>query len=198
MRAFLATVAITSALHGAPACAADLFTMSFEDFRKAFDQRIREDTPDKSEANFSTTKRCAKKGTTYTCTFSDKGFQSAVTGMKKLNLMNGRFTLKMGLTVETDGGKVARILLIGDRGDPVNLIQFSGTSANIMQLFEPGIIDGEGKSLALAKELGLMRGDADSATGRPVMVIKPYAAITCLVAPSSITTGTVCEWLPRS
>ena len=101
VRALAAVVAITASLHGAPARAADLFAMSFEDFRKAFDQRIREDTIDKSEANFSTTKQCTKKGTTYDCTFNDKGFQSTVTGFKKLDFMSGRFTLKLALTVQT-------------------------------------------------------------------------------------------------
>lgn len=183
---------------GAGQADAQVFDQSFEQFRAALDRKIRDDTTDKSASDWSTTKQCRKAGNVYTCTFNDKGFQSTVAGFKKLDVMNGRFTLKMTLTVETNGGKVSRVRLNGDRGDPVNLLQFSGTATNIMQLFEPGIVDGEGKSLALVKELGLMRGDADPTTGQPVVAIKPYAAITCLVVPSNITTGQACEWVSRS
>lgn len=183
---------------GAGQADAQVFGQSFEQFHAALDRRIRDDTLDKNASDWSTTKQCRKTGNVYTCSFNDKGFQSTVAGFKKMDIMNGRFTLKMTLTVQTEGGKVSKVRLNGDRGDPVNLLQFSSTVANIMQLFEPDIVDGEGKSLALVKELGLMRGDADPTTGQPAVVIKPYAAITCLVVPSSITTGQACEWVPRS
>jgi len=183
---------------GAEQAGAQIFDQSFEQFRAALDHKIRDDTTDKSASDWSTTKQCRKAGNVYTCSFNDKGFQSTIAGFKKLDIMNGRFTLKMTLTVQMDGGKVSKVRLNGDRGDPVNLLQFSGTATNIMQLFEPGIVDGDGKSLALVKELGLTRGNADRTTGQPVVVIKPYAAITCLVVPSRITTGQACEWVPRS
>lgn len=183
---------------GAGQAHAQVFDQSFEQFRAALDRKIRDDTTDKSASDWSTTKQCRKAGNVYTCSFNDKGFQSSLAEFKKLNLMNGKFTLKMTLTVETSGGRVSKVRLNGDRGDPVNLLQFSSTATNIMQLFEPGIVDGEGKSLALVKELGLMRGDADPTTGQPVVVIKPYAAIACLMVPSTIATGQACEWVPRS
>lgn len=183
---------------GAGQAHAQVFDQSFEQFRAALDRKIRDDTTDKSASDWNTTKQCRKAGNVYTCSFNDKGFQSSIAEFKKLNLMNGRFTLKMTLTVETNGGKVSRVRLNGDRGDPVNLSQFSGAATNIMQLFEPGIVDEDAKLLALDRELGLMRGDADPTTGQPMVVIKPYAAITCLMVPSSITTGQACEWAPRS
>lgn len=177
---------------------AQVFDQSFEQFRAALDRKIRGDTTDKSVSDGNTTKQCRKVGNVYTCSFNDKGFQRSIAEFKKLDLMNGRFTLKMTLTVETNGGKVSSIRLNGDRSDPVNLLQFFGTATNIMQVFEPGIVDEDAKLLALDRELGLTRGDADPTTGQPMVVIKPYAAITCLVVPSSITTGQVCEWVPRS
>ena len=157
---------------------AQVFDQSFQQFRAALDHKIRDDTTDKSASDWSTTRQCRKAGNVYTCTFNDKGFQSTVAGFKKLDIMNGRFTLKMTLTVQTEGGKVSKVRLNGNRSDPANLLQFSGTATNIMQLFEPGIVDGDGKSMALVRELGLMHGDADPTTGQPVVVIKPYAAIT--------------------
>ena len=181
-----------------PAHAADLFSMSFEEFRATLDHQIRDDTPDKSEANFSTTKQCKKAGNTYTCSFNDKGFQSTVANFKRMDLMNGRFALKMSLTVETLNGKVSKIRLNGDRDDPVNLLQYVGTVTNIMQMFDPEIVEGDGKSIALAKELGLTRGDSDPTIGEPVEVIKPYAAIRCLNVPVQLTSGVACMWMPRS
>ena len=198
MRTVVSAVIISMCLRAIPAQAADLFAMSFEDFRKVFDQRIRDDTTDKSEASFNTTKQCTKKGTTNTCTFNDRGFQSTVDGFKKLDLMNGKFSLKLTLTVETTNGKVSRIRLNGDRRDPVNLLQYTGTVTNVMQLFEPSIVDGDGKSIALVKQLGIMRGDADQSINEPVVEIKPYAVIRCVNANSNITFGIACEWLPRS
>ena len=177
---------------------AETFDWTFDQFRKALDQRIRDDITDKSEANFSRTKDCKKTGNVYTCSFNDKGFQITVAGFKKLDLMSGRFTLKLTLTVETTEGKVSKIRLNGDRNDPVNLLQYVGTVTNVMQLFEPKIVEGEGKSLALAKDLGVMRGDADPSIGSPVDIIKPYAAIRCLNVPTRITSGVACEWVPRS
>lgn len=198
MRMTVVVGALAGLAMGAGQAHAQVFDQSFEQFRAALDRRIRDDTLNKSQADWSTTKQCRKAGNAYTCSFNDKGFQGTVAEFKKLDVMNGRFTLRMTLTVETAGGKVSKVWLNGDRGDPVNLLQFSGTATNIMQLFEPGIVDGEGKSLALVKELGLMRGDADPTTGQPVVAIKPYAAVTCLTVPSSITTGEACEWVPRS
>ncbi len=177
---------------------AQVFDMTFDQFRRAFDQKIKDDTPDKARADWSTTKTCNKVGGIYTCIFNDKGFQSTVTEFKKLDVMNGKFTLKLMLTVETSNGKVLKVRLNGDRSDPVNLLQFAGTATNVMQIFEPGIVEGGGKSLALASELGVMRGDADPTAGLPKVVIKPYAAVTCLMMPSAVSTGEACEWVPRS
>ena len=177
---------------------AQIFDMTFDQFRKAFDQRIREDTINKSKPDISTTKQCKKASNVYICTFNDNGFQNTIASFKKMDILSGRFVLKLMLKVETTRDKISRVLLIGDRGDPVNLLEFSSAATNIMQLFEPGIVDGEGKSSALVKELGLMRGDDDDTTGKPAVVIKPYAAIKCLVVPSAITTSEACEWVPRS
>lgn len=177
---------------------AQTFDMTFERFRAALDQRIRDDTTDKSRPDFSTTQQCKKVGGIYTCSFNDRGFQSSVAEFKKLDMINGRFTLKLSLTVTTENGKIATIRLNGDRGDPVNLFQFVGTVMNVMQLFDPHVTDAEGALLALAKEMGIMRGDSAPDIGQAVVTIKPYAAVKCLTVPSSISTGQACEWVPRS
>jgi hypothetical protein len=52
-------------------------------------------------------------------------------------------------------GKVSRIVLSGDRGDPVNLLQFVGTVENVMQTFDPSVGKAEGESLKIAEKLGL-------------------------------------------
>lgn len=174
------------------------FDMNFEQFRQALDAKIRQDTSDKTKPDWSTVNRCSKKADIYTCTFHDAGFQSSVAEFKKMDLLNGRFSLQLKLVVKIERGSVSKVQLTGNRADPLNLMQFIGTTMNIMQLFEPNIVEGEGKTSALANQLGLIRGDAAPSIGEPVTVIKPYAAITCIAAPSSLTTGVGCEWVPRS
>lgn len=195
LAALVSLTMLTAALGHANA---QTFDFNVDKFRSALDQSIRADTTDKSQADWSTIKKCTKKGDTYICSFNDKGFQSSVAEFKKLDLANGQFNQKLTLTIDTIGGKVSRILLNGDRGDPVNILQFAGTTMNVMQVFEPNILEGEGKHLALAKELGIMRGDSAADIGEPVDIIKPYAAIRCVSVPSSITTAEACQWVPRS
>lgn len=71
---------------------AQVFDMKFEQFRKALDKRITDDTNDKSGAAVSTIRQCKKVADTYTCSFNDKGFQTTVANLKKLDLLNGRFS----------------------------------------------------------------------------------------------------------
>ena len=174
------------------------FPMTFDAFRKALDDKIREDILDKSRPDFSTTNVCRNANGSYTCNFHDAGFQSTVTNFKKLDLMNGRFTLKLKLDVETVGGKVSLITLSGDRGDPVNLLQFIGTVENVMQTFDPKAGQPEGESKKIADDLGLMRGDNADDIGKLRTAIEPYAEIDCLYQNSNVTTHVECRFVPRS
>jgi hypothetical protein len=175
-----------------------IFSMTFDVFRKALDDKIREDTNDKSRPDFSTTNICVKVKNSYTCNFHDAGFQSTVANFKKLDLMNGRFKLKLRLDVDMVGGKISLITLSGDRGDPVNLFQFIGTVENVMQIFDPAVGKGEGESKKIADDLGLMRGDSADDIGKPRVAIEPYAEIDCLYQDSNATTHVECRFLPRS
>jgi hypothetical protein len=174
------------------------FSFTPDEFHKALDSRIREDTTDKTRPDWSTVKACRKTGSNYVCTFNDAGFQSMVAEFKKMDLANGRFNLKLRLTMETANGKVSRIILEGDRGDPMNLMQWAGTVVNAMQTFDPDTGKGDGQMLAISKELGLMRGDVADDIGEPTTTIKPYAVIGCLSAPSQVSTRVTCQFIPRS
>jgi len=90
------------------------------------------------------------------------------------------------------------IRLNGDRADPVNSLQFISTVIELTQIFEPSIVDTDGKMKQFTSDLGLMRGGNTASIGEPAVVIKPYAALKCLIAPSDISTGEACEWVPRS
>jgi hypothetical protein len=177
---------------------APTFDMNFDAFRKALDDKIRDDTLDKSRPDFSTTKVCGKEADRYTCNFHDTGFQSTIGNFKKLDLLNGQFTLKLRLTVDTAGGKVSRITLYGDRADPANILQFVGTVENIMQTFDPKAGEEEGQTKKIADDLGLMRGDSADDIGKPRTVIEPYAEIDCLSQNSHVSTQVECRFLPRS
>ncbi len=193
MAAILASVA-AGATQAQPAA----FDITFDAFRKALDNKIREDTTDKSRPDFSTTSVCRKAQDSYICDFHDAGFQSTVANFKKLDVLNGRFVLKLELDVDTVGGKVSRITLSGDRGDPVNLLQFIGTVENIMQTFDPEVGQGEGESTKIVDELGLMRGDDADDIGERRTAIEPYAVIDCLSRDSHVSTRLQCQFVPRS
>ena len=176
---------------------AQAFSMTPEEFRNIFDNRARENTLNKNDQESNTIRACRQTDNRQVCTFNDKGFQNSIQAFKKLNVLNSRFTQKLSLTLEIANGKVSKVFLEGDRGDPLNLIRFVGAVINIMQVLEPDVADSDGKSLALATELGLMRGDNDPSIGSPAIMLKPYAAVGCLSLPSKIATAEFCQWEPR-
>jgi hypothetical protein len=193
------TIAILASLAtGAAQAQAPTFDITFDSFRKALDSNIREDTADKSNPNLNTTNVCRKAGNSYTCNFHDAGFQSAVAKRKQLNLMNGRFLLKLNLVVDTTEGKVSRVILTGDRGDPANAVQFVGNVERIINVFDPETGQEEAELTKLDDELGLMRGDNADDIGRPRTAIQPHVEIDCLAQNSHVTTRVVCQFVPRS
>lgn len=117
--------------------------------------------------------------------------------MKKLDLVNGHFTLRLKLEIDTNDGKVARVTLIGDRGDPVNLFQFIGTVGDMIHAFNPNAQDKDA-DVKLLSNLGLMRGDDADDIGHVRTPIQPYAEIDCLYQPSGVSTETRCTFIPRS
>ena len=174
------------------------FDFDFDSFRDALDSKIRADVIDKSQPDFSTTKDCNKEADEYYCSFHDAGFQSSISEFKKLDILNGKFTLKLTLLVNTFNGKVSRITLQGDRGDPVNLFQFIGTVEDIIGTFDPEAGKAPGDSAKVTAELGLMRGDNADDINRARTTIKPYAVIGCMTKDSHRTTQVECEFIPRS
>jgi hypothetical protein len=171
--------------------------MPFNDFRKALDGKIQNDTTDKTAAA-DTTAVCTKKKDAYSCTFHDAGFQRSVAAFEKLGVLGGRFQLKMKMVVDTADGKVSRISVTGVRSDPVNLFQFYGTVVNIMQISDPEVGAGKGESEKLAEKLGVMRGDDADDIGKAHTDIEPYAEIKCLSQNSHISTAVECVFTPKS
>jgi len=153
---------------------------------------------DKKHADASTTRECRKADTTYSCGFNDAGFQSSISEFKKLNLMNGKFYLKLGLAVDTVDGKVSRITLSGDRGNFANLLQFVSTVDNIAETFDVKVDQESSDLKKFNDDLGLMRGDDAADIGERSLVIKPYAAISCLYEDSHVSTRVECQFEPRS
>jgi hypothetical protein len=174
------------------------FPIGFEAFRKTLDEKIREDTLDKTQPDLNTTDICRRALENYICSFHEAGFQSAIDNFKKLDLANGRFTLKLRLRVATVDGQISQITLDGDRGDPANIIQFIGAVMAIIEVFDPGASQSLGGLKQIVDELGLMLGDNDPSIGRARHTIKPHAAISCIKQDSHETTGVECRFVPRS
>ena len=177
---------------------APTFAVTFDAFREALNDKIRKDTLDKGNPDFSTTNICRKAKDSYTCNFHDAGFQDAVANFKKLDVMSGHFTLKIRLDADTVAGKVSVITLSGDRRDHVNLMQFIGTVVNVLQTFDPKVVQRDQELKTVIDELGLMRGNSADDIGKPRSTIEPFAAIECLYQDSNITTHVECRFVPRS
>lgn len=116
-------------------------------------------------------------------------------------MINGQFEQKLRLRAETKDGKVSAIQITGSRADPANIFAFLGTVLNVVQVFDTTAANskpGDGTTLALVKELGLMREDSAADIGKPVIAIKPYALIKCLTMPSRVSLDVGCVLEPRS
>ena len=174
------------------------FNFTVDEFRKSLNDKIQEDTPDKSHVKDSIIKSCVRKDNSYDCKFNDAGFQYSIKEFKRLDLANGHFDFKLHLKIETQDGKVSHISVIGDRGDIVNLTQWAGTVINVMQTFDPDTGKEQEQIHDINKNLGLVRGDSAESIGEVVIDIKPYAQINCLSVPSSVSTKVDCQFLPRS
>jgi hypothetical protein len=127
MKCSFGPIVLATLLHfadGATRAQTPAIGMTFDDFRKALDEKIREDTTDKTMLA-DTTAACTKTKDTYVCTFHDAGFRRSVAAFEKLGVLSDRF--------------VSRISLAGDRSDPVNLFQFYGTVVNVMQISDPEV-----------------------------------------------------------
>ncbi len=174
---------------------ASMFRMTFDEFRKALDGTIRLDTIDSAAPDANTTTGCRKVKDTYQCAFHDAGFQHTVEGFRKLGMVNGRFSLKMRLQVDTVQGKVSKVTLFGDRSDPANLFGFIGTVVNVMQVSDPGAGKGEGEMTKISDRLGLMRGDDAPDIGKPRKAVLPYAAINCIERNSHVSMAMECDFI---
>ncbi len=186
------------AVGSSPPSSAPTFTMTFNEFRKSLDAKIREDTPDKSGTDFSTTNHCRKVVDGYICDFHDSGFQSTVVNFKKLDVMNGSYSLKLTMVVDTSGDKVTSVTLNGDKSDIVNLMQFNSIVEEIMKTFDPAEGQQAGGPLKIADELGIMRGNDAPDIGDARSLIRPYAEITCISRDSHVSTEVECQFVPRS
>ena len=185
----------------AVAAVADAKTPTFDFTAQQFQDRlnaaiIEDTTSEPKDSAIIQSCRPGKKNEVV-CSFRDRGFQYTVAGMKKLDLLNGNFEQKLKLTITSDAGKVTAVRLNGDRGDMPNVFAFFGTTMDVFKTFDKDVVAKDGDVTKLGDELGLMRGDSSADAGEARVVLKPYAAVKCVMLPSNISTGHVCIWSPR-
>lgn len=94
-------------------------------FRQMYDARLRGD-------NDGGIEDCADRGAVYVCRFDDAPFRESVEAFRKLDLVRGSFSSKLGLSVVSRAGKASSIVLTGDRADPMNLFGFVGKVASLI------------------------------------------------------------------
>lgn len=166
------------------------FAFDAPGFREQYDARLRGDG-DGGIAD------CAERGTSTVCRFDDAPFNRSVEAMRKLDLVRGSFTSKLGLSLIGRAGRVSAIVLTGDRGDPVNLFGFVGKAGSLIKTLELGIAEGAVQDL-LTAGLGLTRGDDDPGIGAERTVVRGSFVARCRSAPSSQSTAMTCTFEPRA
>lgn len=142
-------------------------------------------------------KGCSVRGDIHECEFDDEVFQKGVAAFKALNLVNGRFQQKARLGFVTENGKVSKIVLAGDRADPMNAFGYIGLAGNLINTFEPTLKNEELHNFTYEKLL-LGQGDSQPNIASPRLEIRPNFLITCLQAMSRVNTAIVCMFEPRS
>jgi hypothetical protein len=166
------------------------FTFDPPSFRRMYDARLRGDGDGGIEV-------CTEQGTAYVCRFDDAPFCKSVEAFRKLDLVRGSFSSKLGLSVASRAGKASSIVLTGDRADPMNLFGFVGKVGSLIKTLEPEIAEGTVQEL-LGTELGLTRGDDDLAIGAERSIARGRYVAWCRSTPSTEGTAMTCMFEPRS
>lgn len=188
MSALRFAISISIGLHLTSATA-QTFKMTGHDLRKQFDEMALRQGGD-------SIKKCLPTAAQVTmCIFNTDQFEKSVNYFKKMNLANGSFQLNEVLSYKEDKGKIARVVLSGERSDPMNLFHFWGDVGSILQILDPGVNDDMAKKHML--ELGMEVGDSDPHIGDPKSVIEENVAAECTAENSKISTDVRCVFDPR-
>lgn len=166
------------------------FSFTPQDFQKKFNAIVDEDGGDKIVS--------LKKGKgSCRALLSDESFQKSVAEFKKLDLANGRFTMKTRIELKMNQeGKVTEVVMSGDRADPINLLSsFVGAVGSAIKVVDPSLSRDQVTKLAM--DLGLFRGDDDPTTGTVITQFTKGGAYACLTQQSSVSTVVLCTITPR-
>ncbi|TXN01871.1 hypothetical protein FV242_17050 [Methylobacterium sp. WL64] len=177
---------------GSPPTIGPTATFGFDapSFRRMYDMRLRDDGDGDIE-------ECAEQNMNYVCRFDDAPFRKSVEAFRKLDLVRGSFSSKLSLSVVSQAGRASRIVLTGDRADPMNLFGFVGKVASLIKTLEPGIAEAAVQDL-LSAGLGLTRGDDDPTIGAERTVVRVRDVARCKSAPSTEDTAMTCKFEPRA
>ncbi|QEE41643.1 MULTISPECIES: hypothetical protein [unclassified Methylobacterium] len=159
-------------------------------FRRMYDTRLRGDGDGGIE-------ECAEQNMNYDCRFDDAPFRKSVEAFRKLDLARGSFSSKLSLSVVSWVGRASRIVLTGDRADPMNLFGFVGKVASLIKTLEPGIAE-VGVQDLLSAGLSLTRGDDDPTIGAERKIVRGAYVARCRSAPSHESTAMTCTFEPRA
>jgi hypothetical protein len=174
------------------------WSMSVAQFRSSLDQAIRIDSKNGLDG---TTKHCkldSRDKSTTVCDFADENFQYSMKAMKQYNWVDGHFKQDLSVRLSADHGKLTKIALIGDRSDPMNLMEFFSTAIDILQVFDKDIVAKDDDFRRVRDKLGLLRGDDAPDIGEPRTMIEDWGVIHCLASPSEESTKVMCVVRPRS
>lgn len=159
-------------------------------FHSRFDDIAKADGDD-------TIKRMTRGKEGISVALNDQRFQKGISMLKKADLANGRFAMKLALQLNTGAdGHVTRITVMGVRSDPINLMHFIGAVGTVNNMLNPG--QDEKTNLDFLMSLKMMRGDDDETIGQPVVAFNHGGAFKCISFNSDDSTQVGCVVEPRS
>lgn len=127
----------------------------------------------------------------------DKYFKIGIAKMKDMDIVNGKFTMDINITMTLDRkGFVKTIAVFGTRGDPVNLFRTIGSITILYEILNPGVPPETANNFMMA--LGLMRGDSDPTINTPITKLSKGGVFTCNNQDSDTSIKFGCVIIPRS
>ncbi|MGG6429401.1 hypothetical protein ACQ5TV_05395 [Acetobacter ghanensis] len=175
-----------------------IFDGNFTEMRRAYDQALQDDAPKDGAPIKAGIASCSQKKKEYFCQFKDEAFQSTVLAFKKLDILNGKFVYNSNVNFKlSSSGKVSEVIINGDRSDPANLLSFGGNVLDFISIWDGSVKQPDGLK-KYTDTLGLMRGDNSPDIGQDRIDIEPFAEISCIAWPSSVSMKVSCRFVPRS
>ncbi|APH62229.1 Hypothetical protein GbCGDNIH8_1343 [Granulibacter bethesdensis] len=176
------------------------FAITFAEFKTAFNNQAQADRPDHASASPSgSLKRCRHITNGISCLIRNRDGDAPpppIEPTSRIKLPPGRVPQQLRLEARLNhDGRIETLRILGDRAEPTDQANFVAAVENAAQVWDKQ--DGLPPQSALFDEaLGLNRTDEAPDIGKPRILARPYAKITCMASALSANAGVACTFDP--